>query len=374
MPSTFSSNLGLELPATGEQAGTWGTTMNLNLGTLLDQAIGGFTNQLMTDGADTVITIPNGAYGVARNMFIQATGTLTGDRNLVVPAQPKLYFIGNATSGGYAITVKCAGQTGVSVPSGKWMAIGCYGADTFPAIGYVLGDISGNAATATNATNATNATYAVFATSTTTAATCTGNAATVTNGLYSSQSYANPTWLTSLAESKISGSLAVARGGTGGNDVSTARTNLGVPSLTGTGASGTWGINITGNAATASSVGTYSSFTGYLRQNDGNTNLATGTVYYTKIGNVVTMTIPEFAVTSTVSTLILQGIPADLRPPSVSGFCPALGWNAGSQTLIWMYPNIAADFFTLYTSAGGGFTNTATTKGIRPSHISYHVI
>jgi hypothetical protein len=36
----------------------------------------------------------------------------------------------------------------------------------------------------------------------------TGNAGTVTNGLYSSGSYGNPTWLTSLATSKLSGTIA----------------------------------------------------------------------------------------------------------------------------------------------------------------------
>lgn len=41
-----------------------------------------------------------------------------------------------------------------------------------------------------------------------------GNAATVTNGVYTTGSYADPTWITSLAASKLTGTVAVANGGT----------------------------------------------------------------------------------------------------------------------------------------------------------------
>jgi hypothetical protein len=53
-----------------------------------------------------------------------------------------------------------------------------------------------------------------------------GNAGTVTNGVYTSGSYADPSWLTSLAASKLSGTLAVANGGTGATDAAGARLNL----------------------------------------------------------------------------------------------------------------------------------------------------
>jgi hypothetical protein len=48
--------------------------------------------------------------------------------------------------------------------------------------------------------------------------------------------------------------VPVLNGGTGASSASAARTNLAVPSTTGTGASGTWGISITGNAATATTA------------------------------------------------------------------------------------------------------------------------
>lgn len=130
--STYSTNLKLELITTGTQAGTWGDTTNTNLGTLLEQAISGYELQACTGGTD-VITIPDGASGVARNMYLQLTGT--GGGTLVVPVNKKLYFIYNATS--TAITVKVTGLTGVSVPAGAKTILVSNGTDIFDATNYV---------------------------------------------------------------------------------------------------------------------------------------------------------------------------------------------------------------------------------------------
>ena len=136
--SSYSTNLKIELITTGTQAGTWGNTTNTNLGTLVEQAIAGYESYACTGGTDT-ITIPDGATGVARNMFIKLTNT--GGGTLVVPgtspnANTKLYFIQNATSSG-AVTVKVSGQTGVSVPNGAKVVLFCNGTDVIDATSYM---------------------------------------------------------------------------------------------------------------------------------------------------------------------------------------------------------------------------------------------
>jgi hypothetical protein len=192
MPSTYSPNLAIELIGTGDQAGSWGASTNTNLGTLIEQAISGYVTQTITDGADTVITIPNGSTGVARNMFIECTGALTAARNLIVPANKKLYFIFNNTTGGFAVTVKVSGQTGVSVPNGKKMVLVSNGTDIFVAtnhlIGTVVGDVTGNI-TGNITGNVTgnvagNVTGNVTGNVSGSSGSCTGNSATVTNGVY----------------------------------------------------------------------------------------------------------------------------------------------------------------------------------------------
>jgi hypothetical protein len=166
MASTYSTNLAIELIGTGEQSGTWGTTTNTNLGTLLEQAISGYVTQAITDGADTTITIPNGATGVARNMAIEMTGALSATRNLIVPANKKLYFIFNNTSGGFAVTVKVTGLTGVSVPNGKKVILVSNGTDIVEAVNQVVGNLAVGGTLAVTGAGTFSTTLGVTGTST----------------------------------------------------------------------------------------------------------------------------------------------------------------------------------------------------------------
>jgi hypothetical protein len=131
MATSYSANLALALPATGELSGTWGTTVNSNITNMLDEALG-YQAYSATGGADT-ITIPDGTTGVARSIYIQLNGT--GGGSVAVPTtKTKMYFVFNNTAS--AITFKVTGQTGVSIPAAAKMALVSNGTDIIVAQNY----------------------------------------------------------------------------------------------------------------------------------------------------------------------------------------------------------------------------------------------
>jgi hypothetical protein len=130
MPSTYSSNLRLELIATGEQQGIWGSTTNKNLGTLLEQAICGYLNVAVSNSIDTQLSALDGQSDQSRNMILNFTGAITAQRNVVLlQSTPKLYVVKNSTTGGFAVTFKVNGQTGVSIPNGATVFVYVDGTD-----------------------------------------------------------------------------------------------------------------------------------------------------------------------------------------------------------------------------------------------------
>jgi hypothetical protein len=116
MASTYSTNLRLELIGTGDQQGTWGNTTNNNLGTLLEEAIGGYVTVDATAGNVTLTTV-NGASDQSRNMVVNVTGTPGTSRNIICPAIRKVYIVKNSTDS--SIVFKTASQSpGITVPVG----------------------------------------------------------------------------------------------------------------------------------------------------------------------------------------------------------------------------------------------------------------
>ncbi len=113
MASTF-TDLGIELMATGENAGTWGTKTNNNL-SLFEQLTGGFNSQAVTDsGTPTALTIVDGnTTGTAQHAMIELTGTISGARVVTIPLDvEKMFYIRNSTSGAYTVQFKYVSGSG----------------------------------------------------------------------------------------------------------------------------------------------------------------------------------------------------------------------------------------------------------------------
>jgi|GEM_PF-2226541 len=126
MASTYSPSLRIELIGAGEQSGTWNTTTNSNLGTLIEQAISGVTSITMTD-ANYTLTAYNGVSDQSRQAVIVVSGTNAAIRDIVAPLVNKTYLIKNNTSGGFDIRVRAATGASVSIPNGVTSIVYCDG-------------------------------------------------------------------------------------------------------------------------------------------------------------------------------------------------------------------------------------------------------
>lgn len=120
MASTYSS-LKIQLMATGENSGTWGSVTNTNLGTAIEEAIVGSADVTFNNADVTLTLTDTNASQSARNLRLNLTGTVTVAQSLIVPAIEKVYIINNGLS--QTITVKVSGQTGIAVPAGKTMYV-----------------------------------------------------------------------------------------------------------------------------------------------------------------------------------------------------------------------------------------------------------
>ena len=116
MASTFTP-LGVELMATGENAGTWGTKTNTNL-SIIEQISGGYLEVDIAGGAGTTaLTESDGQTGSAvATRILKFTGTISGNRIVTMPVGVEnFYIINNNTSGAHTVQLKAASGSGATV-------------------------------------------------------------------------------------------------------------------------------------------------------------------------------------------------------------------------------------------------------------------
>ena len=121
MASTYSSDLKLELLATGENAGTWGDKTNTNLN-VIQQAIAGFEQVTLSSGGTLALVMSDGALSNARNMVIKfATATIAASTVCTIPDSIEKFYIFDATglTNPTNLTIKTASGSGFTLDAAK---------------------------------------------------------------------------------------------------------------------------------------------------------------------------------------------------------------------------------------------------------------
>ena len=152
MPSTYTTNLGIEKIATGEQSGAWGNTTNTNLD-ILDQAINGIAAITLaaagSSGSPNSLIISDGAVSDGRNKFIEYVdgGDLgaTAYVQLVPNDAEKIVIIRNSLSGSRSIIVfqgTYNASNDFEIANGKDVVLKFDGAGTGATVTQVFNDLS----------------------------------------------------------------------------------------------------------------------------------------------------------------------------------------------------------------------------------------
>ena len=331
--STFSPSLRIELIASGSQSGTWGVTTNNNLGDLIEQAISGVTDLNVT-AADITLTALNGVTDQSRSAVLSITGTAGTTRTITIPNVQKSYTVKNRSDS--TVSIKTLAGSAFSVPTLAEAYIYCDGNDVVT--GRAITDAANTFTSNTNPLNNTALTGIPIAP---TAVPGTSNTQIATTAYVNSEIAADTANLAPLNSPALTGVPTAPTATSGTNTTQLATTAfvnseiaadtanlapLNSPALTGTptaptavvstnttqlattafvnaeiandaptktggGASGTWGISISGNAATATNPQSGGSF--ITSSNIGSQSVSFATTSASCSGNAATATNPQ---------------------------------------------------------------------------------
>ena len=108
MASSYSTDLSLELVATGEKAGLWGSITNTNL-QLLQTAASGYVEVTLSSGNVDLSLADGSSSANGKNIYIKVTGTLSGNASLTMPATTsggnanRVFFVEDGTTRGTCV-------------------------------------------------------------------------------------------------------------------------------------------------------------------------------------------------------------------------------------------------------------------------------
>jgi len=135
MTVNYTTNLALGQPVTGTESGTWGDDVNNSVTSYLDIAIAGGLAITITT-TDVTLTLTQGTSSAtnigsttAQYAILNVSGAMTAARNLILPSSSRQYIINNNTTGGFALTVKGAATSGVTMINGEKAQVFWNGSD-----------------------------------------------------------------------------------------------------------------------------------------------------------------------------------------------------------------------------------------------------
>ena len=153
MATQYTTILKLALPTQGELDGSWGTTVNNNITSMVEEAVAGRSVINSWSGNSHTLTTADGTTAEARAAMLSLTDT--GDQlgsnaaTVICPTASKIYIVTNAV--GQAATLKTASGTGIAIPNGATMLLFCDGTNVVEGINNVTGTLTTAAITASGA-------------------------------------------------------------------------------------------------------------------------------------------------------------------------------------------------------------------------------
>jgi len=128
MATSYTTLLGLALPATGELSGTWGDTVNNYISNYVDSAVAGSLAISLT-GDLTLSKTTGSSLGATSSQYAVLNVTPSASTwTITVPAASKIYVINNL-SGSFTFTFKASGQTGVTIATSEKCVVAFNGTD-----------------------------------------------------------------------------------------------------------------------------------------------------------------------------------------------------------------------------------------------------
>ena len=139
MPSTFTTNGGIELPANGEQSATWGNTVNDNMN-IVDRLTNG-VGAITLSGTTHTLTTSNGTLSDGQYSVLVLGGSPSGTNTVTVSPNDgqHIYIVKNGST--ETATFTQGSGASISVLSGTTKIIYCDGAGSGAAVVDITGSL-----------------------------------------------------------------------------------------------------------------------------------------------------------------------------------------------------------------------------------------